>query len=124
MVLGLIAAVVLAHGSVIKAVAMVILGLLLGLVGTDGQSGGVRFSFGLTMLSDGIGFVPLAIGVFGVGEVIANLLAPAAEPFPDRQEDHRHLADARGFPPGLAGGRCAAPRSARFSASSPAAVRH
>jgi putative tricarboxylic transport membrane protein len=76
MVLGLIAAVVLAHGSVIKAVAMVILGLLLGLVGTDGQSGGVRFSFGLTMLSDGIGFVPLAIGVFGLGEVIANLLAP------------------------------------------------
>jgi putative tricarboxylic transport membrane protein len=76
MVLGLIAAVVLAHGSVIKAVAMVILGLLLGLVGTDGQSGGTRFSFGLVVLSDGIGFVPLAIGVFGLGEVIANLLAP------------------------------------------------
>jgi TctA family transporter len=76
MVLGLIAAVVLAHGSVIKAVAMVILGLLLGLVGTDGQSGGTRFTFGLIVLSDGVGFVPLAIGVFGLGEVIANLIAP------------------------------------------------
>jgi putative tricarboxylic transport membrane protein len=76
MVLGLIAAVVLAHGSVIKAVAMVIFGLLLGLVGTDGQSGGTRFTFGLIVLSDGVGFVPLAIGVFGLGEVIANLIAP------------------------------------------------
>jgi putative tricarboxylic transport membrane protein len=76
LVLGLIAAVVLAHGSVIKAIAMVILGLLLGLVGTDGNSGGTRFTFGLTVLSDGIGFVPLAIGVFGLGEVIANLLTP------------------------------------------------
>jgi putative tricarboxylic transport membrane protein len=76
MVLGLIAAVVLAHGSVVKAIAMVILGLLLGLAGTDGQTGGERFTFGLTILSDGIGFVPLAVGVFGVGEIIANLMSP------------------------------------------------
>ena len=76
MVVGLIAAVVLAHGSIIKAVAMVLLGLLLGLVGTDGQTGGQRFTFGITILSDGIGFVPLAIGVFGLGEVIANLVHP------------------------------------------------
>jgi TctA family transporter len=76
MVVGLIAAVVLAHGSVVKAVAMVLLGLLLGLVGTDGQTGGQRFTFGATILSDGIGFVPLAIGVFGLGEVIANLINP------------------------------------------------
>jgi TctA family transporter len=76
MVLGLIAAVVLAHGSIVKAVAMVLLGLLLGLVGTDGNTGGARFTFGVTILSDGIGFVPLAIGVFGLGEVIANLMAP------------------------------------------------
>jgi putative tricarboxylic transport membrane protein len=76
LVLGLIAAVVLAHGSVIKAVAMIILGLLLGLVGTDGNTGGTRFTFGLVTLSDGIGFVPVAIGVFGVGEVIANLVSP------------------------------------------------
>ncbi|HET9904692.1 MAG TPA: tripartite tricarboxylate transporter permease [Xanthobacteraceae bacterium] len=76
LVLGLIAAVVLAHGSVIKAVAMIILGLVLGMVGTDGNTGGTRFTFGTTMLIDGIGFVPLAIGVFGIGEVIANLLQP------------------------------------------------
>ena len=79
LVLGLIAAVVLAHGSVIKAVAMIVLGLVLGLVGTDGNSGGTRFTFGLTTLVDGIGFVPLAIGVFGIGEVIANLMRPPQE---------------------------------------------
>src|SRR6201991_5098724 len=73
MVLGLIAAVVLAHGSVVKAGAMIILGLLIGLVGTDGNTGGQRFTFGLVTLADGIGFVPVAIGVFGVGEIIANL---------------------------------------------------
>jgi putative tricarboxylic transport membrane protein len=76
MVVGLIAAVVLAHGSVVKAVAMVILGLLLGMVGTDGQTGGQRFTFGEPLLADGLGFVPLAIGVFGLGEVIANLINP------------------------------------------------
>jgi TctA family transporter len=54
---------------------MVILGLLLGLVGTDGNTGGSRFTFGLTILSDGIGFVPLAVGIFGVGEIIANLMS-------------------------------------------------
>src|SRR4030088_2434403 len=74
MLLGLIAAVVLAHGSVLKAVAMVVLGLLLGLVGTDGNTGGQRFTFGLVTLADGIGFVPVAVGVFGVGEIIVNLL--------------------------------------------------
>jgi putative tricarboxylic transport membrane protein len=73
MVLGLIAAVVLAHGSVLKAIAMIILGLLLGLVGTDGQTASQRFTFDITELSDGIDFAVLAIGVFGVGEVIANL---------------------------------------------------
>src|SRR5262249_31329885 len=76
MTLGLVSAIVLAHGSVIKAVAMVIFGLLLGLVGTDGNTGGQRFTFGLITLADGIGFVPVAVGVFGVGEIIANLMAP------------------------------------------------
>jgi TctA family transporter len=84
MVLGLIAAVVLAHGSIIKAVAMVLLGLLLGLVGTDGNTGGARFTFGVNVLADGIGFVPLAIGVFGLGEVIANLIQPG------QRRDLRH----------------------------------
>jgi TctA family transporter len=73
MVLGLIAAVVLAHGSVVKAVAMIILGLLVGLVGTDGNTGGTRFTFGIRELTDGIDVATLAIGLFGVGEIITNL---------------------------------------------------
>ena len=77
MLLGLVAAVVLAHGSVIKAIAMIILGLLLGLVGTDGQTASQRFTFDLTQLSDGIDFAVLAIGLFGVGEIISNLTQPA-----------------------------------------------
>jgi TctA family transporter len=76
MVLGLIAAVVLAHGSVLKAVAMIILGLLVGLVGTDGNTGGTRFTFGIRELTDGIDVATLAIGIFGVGEIIANLAQP------------------------------------------------
>src|SRR5919201_1958801 len=66
-------AVVLAHGSVIKAVAMIILGLLVGLVGTDGNTGGTRFTFGIRELTDGIDVATLAIGLFGVGEIISNL---------------------------------------------------
>lgn len=73
MVLGLIAAVVLAHGSLLKAIAMVFLGLLLGLVGTDVNSGIRRFDFGISDLSDGIGFVAVAMGLFGYAEIIANL---------------------------------------------------
>jgi TctA family transporter len=79
MVLGLIAAVVLSHGSVIKAVAMIVLGLLIGLIGTDGNSGGQRFTFGITELSDGIDVATLAIGLFGVAEIITNLAQPEAE---------------------------------------------
>jgi TctA family transporter len=73
MVLGLVAAVVLAHGSLIKAIAMVILGLMLGLVGTDVNSGVLRFAFGVAELADGIGFVTVAMGMFGLAEIIANL---------------------------------------------------
>jgi TctA family transporter len=73
MVFGLIAAVVLAHGSIIKAIAMVILGLLLGLVGTDVNSGVQRYAFGLPELADGIGFVALTMGIFGIAEIAANL---------------------------------------------------
>ena len=77
MVLGLIGAVVLASGSLLKAVAMVVLGLLLGLVGTDVNSGVARYSFDIPELTDGIGFVAIAMGVFGYGEIIANLARPA-----------------------------------------------
>jgi len=73
MVLGLISATVLAHGSLIKAIAMVILGLLLGIVGTDVNSGVARYSFNVPELSDGIGFVTVAMGVFGIAEIVANL---------------------------------------------------
>jgi TctA family transporter len=73
MVLGLVAATVLAHGSLIKAIAMVILGLLLGLIGTDVNSGVLRFTFNIPELSDGIGFVIVAMGMFGTAEIITNL---------------------------------------------------
>jgi putative tricarboxylic transport membrane protein len=73
MVLGLVAATVLAHGSLIKAIAMVLLGLLLGLIGTDVNSGVLRFAFDIPELSDGIGFVIVAMGMFGITEIVSNL---------------------------------------------------
>jgi len=73
MVLGLIGAVVLASGSLLKAIGMILLGLLLGQVNTDIISGVPRFSFDVPELTDGIGFVAIAMGVFGFGEIIANL---------------------------------------------------
>jgi putative tricarboxylic transport membrane protein len=73
MTLGLIGAVVLASGSLIKAICMIVLGLLLGLVGTDVNSGVARYSFDIAELTDGIGFVVVAMGVFGFAEVISNL---------------------------------------------------
>jgi TctA family transporter len=73
MVLGLIAAVVLASGSLVKAIGMILLGLTLGIVGTDVNSGMQRYTFGIPELSDGIGFVTLAMGVFGFAEIIVNL---------------------------------------------------
>ncbi|RZL45003.1 MAG: tripartite tricarboxylate transporter permease, partial [Variovorax sp.] len=79
MILGLIGAVVLASGSLLKAIAMIVLGLLLGLVGTDVNSGVARFSFDVPELTDGIGFVAIAMGVFGYGEIIANLSRPEDE---------------------------------------------
>jgi putative tricarboxylic transport membrane protein len=73
MVLGLIGAVVLASGDLLKAICMIVLGVLLGLVGTDVNSGVARFSFDVPELTDGIGFVAVAMGVFGFAEVISNL---------------------------------------------------
>jgi TctA family transporter len=79
MVLGLIGAVVLASGSLLKAIGMILLGLLLGLVGTDVNSGVARYSFDIPELTDGIGFIVIAMGVFGYGEIISNLSKPAEE---------------------------------------------
>lgn len=73
MVLGLVSAIALAHGSILKALAMVVLGLLLGLVGTDIYSGTPRFTMGITEYADGLNFVALAVGVFGIAEILRNL---------------------------------------------------
>jgi len=73
MVLGLVAAVVLANGSVVKALGMVVLGLLLGMIGTDVNSGVARFSFDIPELTDGVEFAVVAMGMFGFAEIILNL---------------------------------------------------
>jgi TctA family transporter len=73
MVLGLVASVALASGSLVKAFAMIVLGLLLGLVGTDVETGAPRYTFDVPELADGLNFVALAMGVFGIGEILRNL---------------------------------------------------
>ena len=73
MLMGLVTAAVLAHGDMAKALAMTAVGLLIGVVGTDVNSGMARFSFGFPELTDGIGFVVLAVGVFAIGEIVGNL---------------------------------------------------
>jgi putative tricarboxylic transport membrane protein len=81
MVFGLVAAIVLAHGSLLKAIAMVLLGLLLGVVGTDANSGVQRFSYGVMELADGIGFIGVAMGLFGIAEIVSTL----------EQKEHREV---------------------------------
>ena len=76
MVLGLIGAVVMASGSLLKAITMILVGLAFGLVGTDVNSGVARYSFDIPELTDGISFVAIAMGIFGYGEIIANLSVP------------------------------------------------
>jgi TctA family transporter len=85
MVLGLVASIVLANGSILHAVAMIVAGLLFGVVGTDVNAGSQRYTFGIPELADGIGFVVVAMGMFGVGEIIANL----------QDEGRRDLASSR-----------------------------
>ena len=76
MTMGLVTAAVLAHGDMLKSLAMVAMGLLLGIVGTDVDSGMKRFTFNVLELTDGIGFVVIAVGVFAVGEIVSNLGDP------------------------------------------------
>ncbi len=78
MLLGLVASVTLASGSLFKALGMVLLGLLLGLVGRDTFTGGARLTFGIETLADGIDFVAIAMGVFGIAEIIRNLETQSA----------------------------------------------
>ena len=73
MVLGLVAAVVMARGSLLGAFAMILLGLLIGLTGRDINTGFPRLTFGVSDLADGVGFVPIAMGVFGIAEIMHNL---------------------------------------------------
>ena len=73
MVMGLIASAVLAPGSVLKAIAMIFLGLLFGIVGTDVNSGMSRFAFGFPELTDGLTFTVVAMGLFGFAEILSNL---------------------------------------------------
>src|ERR671914_790450 len=73
MLMALIAAACLAHGDMVKSLAMVFLGLLLGIIGTDVNSGMARFSFGIPELTDGIGFSVVAVGLFAVSEIVKNL---------------------------------------------------
>jgi putative tricarboxylic transport membrane protein len=77
MLLGLVSAVVLAHGSVLKAVGMIVLGVVFGVVGTDVSTGEYRLTMGLDILFDGIGFVPLSMGLFGLAEIMVNLESAA-----------------------------------------------
>ena len=88
MVLGLIGAVVMASGSLLKAITMILVGLAFGLVGTDVNSGVARYSFDIPELTDGISFIAIAMGVFGYGEIIANLAVPEEkrEVFTDKVE--------------------------------------
>ncbi len=101
MVLGLVASIVLANGSVLNALGTIVFGLLLGIIGTDVNSGAQRFTFGLPELADGIGFVIVAMGMFGVGEIIANLETEGTRDvmvkkvtglFPTREDFRRMIA--------------------------------
>jgi len=81
-ILGLLGAVVLAHGSPAKAIAMIVVGVLVGLVGVDVNSGAPRMTFGIPDITDGISFVPIAIGLFGIAEMIRNLEQPQDRDLP------------------------------------------
>lgn len=120
MVLGLIGAVVLASGSLVKAIGMIVFGLLLGMVGTDVNSGAARFSFDVAELTDGLDFVALAMGVFGFAEIVANLeqkekretFTNAVTSLMPKKEDFKRMTPAI----------CAARHLARRSASCRVAV--
>ena len=102
MVLGLIGAVALAHGAILRAICMILVGLLLSLVGTDITSGGQRFTAGLSGLFDGIEFVALVMGLFGVAEIISNagrsndreLVTKKVTGLWPTREDFRHMTPA------------------------------
>ncbi|MTH65422.1 tripartite tricarboxylate transporter permease [Paracoccus shanxieyensis] len=82
MFLGLITSVVLAQGSVIRALAMILVGLLLGMAGTDVNSGQYRYDFGFYELLNGVPFVPLVVGLFGIADILVTLERAAKDDAP------------------------------------------
>jgi putative tricarboxylic transport membrane protein len=80
LVLGLLVLAYMSSGSMLKALAMAALGLFLGMVGIDHMTGFFRFSYGIVELGDGIGVVPLAVGLFGLGEILATAGQPDRPP--------------------------------------------
>ena len=113
MVLGLIGAVVLAHGSLLKAIAMIVLGLLLGIVGTDVNSGAARFAFGVPELTDGLGVVSVAMGLFGFAEIISNLES-TGKARARHEQGHGPVARPRRSSRSRGPRRCAAPALGSF----------
>jgi putative tricarboxylic transport membrane protein len=105
MVLGLIFAVVLARGSIVKALSMILFGLLLSMMGSDLETGAERMTFGMPELADGLGFVVVAMGVFGFAEIIRNL----------EVKEHRGIVEKKvtGLMPTLADLKTSAPAIAR-----------
>lgn len=113
MMVGLIASIVLAQGSVVRALAMIMLGLLLGTVGTDVNSGLFRFTFGTDHLVDGMPLLPLVVGLFGVADILVVLertmrdqvvpkIGKISSLFPNREEIRRAIpASIRGTIAGL-----------------------
>jgi TctA family transporter len=87
-VLGLLVAISLAHGSILKALAMIVLGLLLGTVGQDTFTGQPRYTFGFLELYQGINFVSIAVGVFGLAEIFRNLEREATREVMVKHVDH------------------------------------
>jgi putative tricarboxylic transport membrane protein len=103
MLVGLIASAALARGSFLKALAMVMFGVLLGIIGVDINTGIERFTLGIPNLYDGISFAVLAMGMFGMAEIIYNILhtksIPVANPklrdlYPNREEIQRSIPAA------------------------------
>ena len=121
MVLGLVASVALASGSLLKAFTMIVLGLLLGLVGSDVETGTQRFTFDMPEMADGLNFVALSMGVFGLGEILRNLEHEHTRSVMVKHVSGLMLSKAdfkRDHRPGAARHR----RWARSSASCPAAA--
>ena len=116
-VLGLVASIALAHGSILKALAMIVLGLLFGMVGQDIYTGTPRFTFGIRELYSGINFVSVAVGIFGVAEILRNLENEKTRTVLSTR-DRQALALARGFPPHRRAG--AARHGARLDPRHPA----